>query len=544
MKQAKYLLISILIIPVMFFIGKSDWFFYLVHPEKSKIIFPQPAQSKVINHFKKAPQNKKVQLICADIETTLSEIKRFNDLKLKMFSTYEKLMKRNRQSVEVTEKVILNTEEDILDYRERYGWQKGVNYNDLLGDEKEPSYPPQSDVIALFKHLDDNDFIAIKQMVVDGKIDDTTIFNGKTVIAEMIANMDNVNVENLSLILDSGLAVDFMDLVEATQNNLSLAHHELLLKSFSGNLQKTWHHNYQDNNLLSLSVTRLNKKSFDFWLAQGVATSVSEKEISLIDVIPSPTSKEQLEVATYIFNELANLNILPKSQHSITKIESWLPIKEKVLFADYFQRAREKISNDFQFFTKNHIDDKELLKAIKVIQDLLNAYYEEQLVLAEIAKKCVSKEVVLEHGNDVQLSEHKSIKSSELPALESKVLIEKAQQLALLSSNRDWPAYLEAIDNLSNQYQTDEFKQLGIIGLIQADAPFDIIENQLLNNVSLPNTSILVIISTDNVNLGEKLLDYGLSFKPSLPIKMTLISYMNQVNASIKMRHFVAKHME
>lgn len=542
MKQAKYLLI--LIIPVMFFIGKSDWFFYLVHPEKSKIIFSQPAQSKAINHFEKAPQNKKIQLICADIETTLSEIKIFNDLKLKMFTTYEKLMKGNRQSVEVTEKLILNTEEDILDYREKYGWQKGVNYNDLLGDEKEPYYPSQSDVIALFKHLDNNDFIAIKKMVVDGKIDDTTIFGNKTVIAEMIINMENINVDNLSVILNTGLAVDFMDLVEATQNNLSLALHELLLKSFSGNLQKTWHHNYQDNNLLSLSVTQLNKTLFDFWLTKGVATSVNEKEISLIDILPSPTSKEQLEVATYIFNELAHLNILPKSQHTITKIESWLPKEEKVLFADYFQRAREKISNDFLFFTKKHVDDKELLKAIKVIQDLLNSYYEEQLALANIAEKCATKDITQDHGNDELISEHKLIKSSELPSLESKVLIEKAQQLALLSSNRDWPAYLETIDNLSNQYQTDEFKQLGIIGLIQADAPFDIIENQLLNNVELPNTAVLVIISTDNVNLGEKLLAYGLSFTPSLPMKMTLMSYMDQVNASIKMRHFVAKHVE
>lgn len=134
-----------------------------------------------------------------------------------------------------------------------------------------------------------------------------------SLLGKIVIKDPQVPFDVLQQIIDAGINPNLADLAALTALDFPIALIAMLQQHFPGNLQQQWQDNFRSYNLSLLAAENASPALFEYWYAQGVPASIAPQAPNAFDLIPLPTSEQQLQHQISKVRTLLAAGILPRA---------------------------------------------------------------------------------------------------------------------------------------------------------------------------------------------------------------------------------------
>jgi len=450
---------------------------------------------------------------------------------------HEAQIERHYREV-VTTLVFAITNSDMSEIEKQYKIQRfGIplfDYNkevNLIIDLKKPKKEQiSSKQSTFFKSILVKDYLKISKMIASDEIPVTAGIGQQSLLSFIINQNSKISINDLEILINSGLVIDLEDLQSATLAKLSSVHLDILYSYYAGDIDESWTKDGNKFNLLTLATSYLNSEATVFWHSKGVSFSAGDNTINALDMLPNPRDELELDEALVIFDLLVMNNVYPFDFNSLASIKMWLP-ESSITTYEFFLENSEQNRNNVIAELGAILNDFDK-SVISDIQDLTNKRYK----LRKSVRKC--KNFLVRNSNSTAGIIMNGDELESLSQTEKRLLIDI--QVALF--NKNWEHYKVLRESIKNNFQGLLIPDIELLQLIINDAPVDYIENVLTTDTMLKKEHIVMIISNNNITLLEKIWPYNYEVQPSdLVIALTLLG-VTKSKLSPEMNEFLLLH--
>lgn len=397
-----------------------------------------------------------------------------------------------------------------------------------LPPSDDPIPPPEiAKIIKLNQIILTKNYDEIKKLVMEGKVDRSTTFNGTSILISMIITNPQLTLKDIAEVISVGMKINLSDLVYVTIMGIDINILEMFHMNYDGDIHQVWDNGFRKDNLLLTAVSTKNISAFNYWRAQGVSPTISEDEYNAMDLLPSPTNEKDSYVIDEIFLELAKYNIYPH------EYQNFIKLKDKIspdLYQDsssYFENSptRKKVK-----LVGRYADLDNLMKELNVsFQKVLSKYSacDLQNFLSKEQNIWDKNNVV----NDFRLisSIYKDLEPTQLEYLDESLSI----QGSLLEEK--WDTYFNKMERLDDEFGSSDFESLGLIQLILNKAPSRSIVDEVKSGKQLNDITIFAIIQADRLELIKELTPYGLVINSTDPEGLSSLEFAKKLGRE----HFI-----
>lgn len=153
----------------------------------------------------------------------------------------------------------------------------------------------------------------------------------------VIAN-PQIPFSTIQQFIDAGLQPFLGDLAAFTALDLPLPLIDMVQQHFKGDLQQQWQDNFRIYNLTLLAAENSSAELFDYWRALGIPASLHPQAPNAFDLIPLPTSEQQLTRQLSKVRTLLAAGILPRSADVRSQWLLLLPEQESQQLSELLQQ--------------------------------------------------------------------------------------------------------------------------------------------------------------------------------------------------------------
>ncbi|RVU41993.1 hypothetical protein EOE67_02065 [Rheinheimera riviphila] len=153
----------------------------------------------------------------------------------------------------------------------------------------------------------------------------------------VIAN-PQIPFSTIQQFIDAGLQPFLGDLAAFTALDLPLPLIDMVQQHYKGDLQQQWQDNFRPYNLTLLAAENSSAELFDYWRALGIPASIHPQAPNAFDLIPLPTSEQQLTRQISKVRTLLAAGILPRSADVRSKWLLLLPEQESQQLSELLQQ--------------------------------------------------------------------------------------------------------------------------------------------------------------------------------------------------------------
>jgi len=471
---------------------------------------------------------------CDDYEVLKNITQDLEKVELGIRESFSLLINNMDISLFAKEQLIIESNIPVENFRKSTLWHKDIQYTTLMAVNGKPE--PITGLLRdkFNRYVRTKDYNKILILIKSEKFNINSIIGGKSILLSIIESTPNISLSYLEQLLHAGLIPNFSDLVALVKNKATFNVIERIAADLKEPLDQVWYEYFRENTLSMIAAENLNDELFDLWLSLGVPLRASKFDYSAIDVIGIPHNEYELTQAINIFIKIANQYIPPLEMTTLIRIKKWLP---------------KEIQDEYPFYFKNK-QDYELRKNLNALlsKDEIEKVNKMTINLSEIDREIEKNNLILQtctiknriKNNIIQADSGTIVKNS----LEELLLLEPEMQKYLLDLNssivdKNWKKYLIIHEELLLSYQEPSFSKVAIMQLIQADAPFKIIEKLLQDGAVLPDATIFLLILKNNDMLIEKLKPYGLQFDIKDANDLSPYLFAIEQNASKEMLNII-----
>ena len=434
--------------------------------------------------------------------------KRRNTLYLGLFKNLREL---NSQKAEA---FLNHSRLSIFQYRQ-YVSEYPNDYHSLSDHDGEIEIPSISETFKITQLVLSRDYGTIARLIENGEINNNTNISGTSLLVFILISDKSVQLEDIQLLMNAGLIVNFADLVYATLLGFGANTLSVLLDNFNGDITHIWKNGVRSDNILLASISVLNEEAFDFWLSLGVPPSVSKSDFNALDILPLPANQVEAKIVDHIFETLIDSGILPYVHGSFYEL------REKVSFQAY-QRKKHHFE-DFNLYASQEPGVYET-KLHRLAEELTAVNKEYDEFVAPSSCPAPKPDKAIWNSNNL-VAEVEAISS-----LYSDVGVFDESTSSLLVSffNKDWRTYIAQVLNFSGEEH--QLQALSVLQLIVNKAPVDEVIEAVNGGAELADEAIFAIINSNRPELIEPLLPLGLNLSVRNSDGLTPLDYSMQFN--------------
>ncbi|MFN6970244.1 MAG: hypothetical protein ACK4NN_05220 [Rheinheimera sp.] len=159
-----------------------------------------------------------------------------------------------------------------------------------------------------------------------------------SVLGHVIIGNPQIPFSIIQQLIDVGIQPFFSDLAAFTALDLPLPLIDMVQQHFKGELQQQWQDNFRTYNLTLLAAENASVELFDYWRALGIPASLHPQATNAFDLMPLPTSEEQLEQQISKVRTLLAAGILPRSADVRSQWLLLLPEAESTQLSELLQQ--------------------------------------------------------------------------------------------------------------------------------------------------------------------------------------------------------------
>jgi len=159
-----------------------------------------------------------------------------------------------------------------------------------------------------------------------------------SVLGHVIIGNPQIPFSIIQQLIDVGIQPFFSDLAAFTALDLPLPLIDMVQQHFKGDLQQQWQDNFRTYNLTLLAAENASVELFDYWRALGIPASLHPQAPNAFDLMPLPTSEQQLEQQISKVRTLLAAGILPRSADVRSQWLLLLPEAESTQLSELLQQ--------------------------------------------------------------------------------------------------------------------------------------------------------------------------------------------------------------
>ncbi|OBP14214.1 hypothetical protein A5320_16395 [Rheinheimera sp. SA_1] len=153
----------------------------------------------------------------------------------------------------------------------------------------------------------------------------------------VIAN-PQIPFSTIQQFIDAGIQPFIGDLAAFTALDLPLPLIDMVQQHYKDDLQQQWQDNFRAYNLTLLAAENSSAELFDYWRALGIPASIDPQAPNAFDLIPLPTSEQQLDQQISKVRTLLTAGILPRSADVRSQWLLLLPEQESQHLSELLQQ--------------------------------------------------------------------------------------------------------------------------------------------------------------------------------------------------------------
>jgi hypothetical protein len=162
-----------------------------------------------------------------------------------------------------------------------------------------------------------------------------------SVLGQVIIGNPQIPFSMIQQFIDVGIPPLLPDLAAFTALDLPLPLIDMVQQHFKGDLQQQWQDNFRTYNLTLLAAENASVELFDYWRALGIPASLHPQTPNAFDLIPLPTSEQQLSLQISKVRTLLAAGILPRSADVRSQWLLLLPEQESAQLGELLQQQPE-----------------------------------------------------------------------------------------------------------------------------------------------------------------------------------------------------------
>jgi hypothetical protein len=160
----------------------------------------------------------------------------------------------------------------------------------------------------------------------------------QSLLGRMIVKNPQIPFNVLQQFIDAGIKPNLGDLAALTALDFPVAVIAMVQQHFQSNLQQQWQDNFRSYNLSLLAAENASAELFEYWLAQGVPVSLAPQAPNAFDLIPLPTSEQQLQRQISKVRTLLATGVLPRAADVRSQWLLLLPKQEAAQLSELLQQ--------------------------------------------------------------------------------------------------------------------------------------------------------------------------------------------------------------
>jgi len=160
----------------------------------------------------------------------------------------------------------------------------------------------------------------------------------QSLLGRIIIRNRQIPLNVIQQFIDAGIKPNLGDLAALTALDFPVALIAMLQQHFQSDLQQQWQDNFRSYNLSLLAAENASAELFEYWLAQGVPVSIAPQAPNAFDLIPLPTSEQQLQRQISKVRTLLAAGVLPRAADVRSQWLLLLPKQEAAQLSELLQQ--------------------------------------------------------------------------------------------------------------------------------------------------------------------------------------------------------------
>ncbi len=162
-----------------------------------------------------------------------------------------------------------------------------------------------------------------------------------SLLGRIIVANPEIPFSTIQQFIDAGIQPFIADLAAFTALDLPLPLIDMVQQHFKGELHQQWQDNFRSYNLTLLAAENASAPLFDYWRSLGIPASLQPQAPNAFDLIPLPTSEQQLQQQLSKVRTLLAAGILPRAADVRSQWLLLLPEQEAQQLSELLQQQPE-----------------------------------------------------------------------------------------------------------------------------------------------------------------------------------------------------------
>ncbi|MBU1438828.1 MAG: hypothetical protein KKF79_15860, partial [Gammaproteobacteria bacterium] len=228
--------------------------------------------------------------------------------------------------------------------------------------------PNNNDIIRLQSAIAKQDYAQVLQFIQQYPKADRhklTWDMNQSLLGVIIVANPQIPFTTIQQFIDAGIQPFLADLAAFTTLDLPLPLIDMVQQHFKGELNQQWQDNFRSYNLTLLAAENSSAVLFDYWRSLGIPASLQPQAPNAFDLIPLPTSEQQLERQISKIRTLLTAGILPRAADVRRQWLLLLPEQES-------QQLSELLQQQPELLVEKEGQDTTQLEALQQVQTEFN----------------------------------------------------------------------------------------------------------------------------------------------------------------------------
>lgn len=405
------------------------------------------------------------------------------------------------------------------------GYTPNTLANYAFDDQLKPVVSPVSYQLTLA--LGKQDYAEIINLFSNGQLTQNSTIDGWSILSTLMMHT-SIEPNLLKKILNTGINVNFADLVFATLTKQNEAILDSLAQEYTGDINIEWLSNGRYYNLITLSAESINYAALKIWSSHGVSHYVERDLYSSIDILPVPKNDYEKSQSLAILDFLVKYGVTANSLHTLTRINQWTN-------HSYYDQL--KLSDRFEQLIEEGRIPESRIRFLNQVREAQSNYY--SMLDAVTAKQvsCSSKYVgelpPLSGIKQQSMTDWLSSLPKTIELTDDKIfaltLAIDTQKAAEVGDAKSVMALLKKYGSLGGAHP--ELDQVIFISLLNHHANIEQLI-QMANYTPLPDLTIFMLISHQRVEDIAKLKPYGLKLDVKDQHGLSALKFAGEIGIS------------
>ena len=403
----------------------------------------------------------------------------------------------------------------------------------------------------LVKLLEQKEHHLIVDNFEKGRINHQSDIFGAGIITVLMDRAMDIQADFIEDVINAGVKVSKKDLLYATKNSddlaiITLLHQQLLTNPKFSSIQTNGF-----NEFIIQAIEALNPIALTYWLENTEQVKLTDADIELLDFLPSPKTKNEVELAKRIVELVSSYGHNKINATNYQLLAQWLPQTDIINLNIQTLNTTSTVSNLNKQLTTTLLALQKQISEIKLLENDCKTLYamdnstnSDHLDLMVMRMKQEKSKPKNNHNWREILDKLTHLQTMSEGV--DKPAIDGFNRIVLHTNKKQWQKAIDEAALLMEQDNTSGDMSYYNFILAQAvlhNAPLSIINNLIDQNAKLEGDEGLLLAMQDNLKLMKELVPLGLDLHYINTSGKSVISQSIQSNSQKVFDYLLANNV-